>query len=88
MTSIPSSMQAVSIQHPLKSDFSNLSIEERPVPKDLSPTQVLVKVRVSQYSLSAAQRVEKLILSVTFCLIFTFANLAGCFSQRSRRSNR
>jgi NADPH:quinone reductase-like Zn-dependent oxidoreductase len=48
-------MKAVVIQHPLKSDFSNLSIEERPVPKDLSPTQVLIKVKAVSLNARDAQ---------------------------------
>ncbi|GAA6021614.1 hypothetical protein JCM11491_001238 [Sporobolomyces phaffii] len=42
-SSLPSTMKAVVIQHPLQSDFSNLSIEQRPVPASLGSTQVLIK---------------------------------------------
>ncbi|GAA5887413.1 hypothetical protein JCM16303_004275 [Sporobolomyces ruberrimus] len=54
-SSIPQKMKAVVIQHPLKGDFSNLSIEERPVSTTLSPTQVLIKVRAVSLNARDAQ---------------------------------
>ncbi|GAA5940103.1 zinc-dependent alcohol dehydrogenase family protein [Sporobolomyces koalae] len=54
-SSLPSTMKAVVIQHPLKADFSNLSIEDRPVPTTLSPTQVLIKVKAVSLNARDAQ---------------------------------
>ncbi|GAA5849670.1 hypothetical protein JCM8547_000529 [Rhodosporidiobolus lusitaniae] len=48
--SLPQSMQAVIIQHPLKPDFSNLTHESRPVPQ---PTGTQVVIRVKAVSLNA-----------------------------------
>ncbi|GAA5904402.1 zinc-dependent alcohol dehydrogenase family protein [Sporobolomyces salmoneus] len=54
-SSLPSTMKAVVIQHPLKTDFANLSIEERPVPRELGPTQVLIKVKAVSLNARDAQ---------------------------------
>ncbi|GAA6061821.1 hypothetical protein JCM10212_001127 [Sporobolomyces blumeae] len=48
--SLPETMQACVIQHPLTSDFSNLAFEERPVP---SPTGTQVVIKVKAVSLNA-----------------------------------
>ncbi|GAA5964557.1 hypothetical protein JCM3765_005235 [Sporobolomyces pararoseus] len=54
-STLPETMKAVVIQHPLKNDFTNLSIEERPVPKELSPNQVLIKVKAVSLNARDAQ---------------------------------
>ncbi|BGP15766.1 hypothetical protein JCM10213_007938 [Rhodosporidiobolus nylandii] len=50
MPALPDTMQALIIQHPLASDFSNLTVEQRPV---LKPTGTQVLVRVKAVSLNA-----------------------------------
>ncbi|GAA6022613.1 hypothetical protein JCM10207_003923 [Rhodosporidiobolus poonsookiae] len=47
---LPETMKAVIIQHPLKGDFTNLTIEDRPVPQ---PTGTQILVRVKAVSLNA-----------------------------------